>query len=122
MSSTQQSPALRFLYCPWRDVPTQLTLRRHLIVKSGPKRITIQLLSYDENSEEERRSAPLIYVDRSLLEHYGCVSVWDFPEFGTDLDCPLGTVFVTELAARSILGSWARTALGAVEINPALLN
>jgi hypothetical protein len=99
----------RFLYCPWRDAPTQLTVHRHLVVKSGPKRIAIQRLSYDENSEEERRSAPLIYVDRSLLEHYGCVSVWYFPEFAIDRDCPLGTVCVTELAARSILSSWART-------------
>jgi hypothetical protein len=121
MSSTHQSPDLRFLYCPWRDDHTQLTVHRHLIVNSGPKWISIQLLSYDENSEEDRRYAPLIDVDRSLLEHYGCVSLWYFPEFGSDPDCPLGTVFVTELAARSILRSWAGTALGAL-INQALLN
>ncbi len=111
----------RFLYCPWQVGPT-LTVLRNLIVKETPKRITIQLAPYDGLSEEFRRTRPVVLVDRQELDRLGWFWKWKDNAVGPDPRCPLGSLYRTEEAARLALDLWVRTALDAVEVNPASLN
>jgi hypothetical protein len=116
MSVPERRADPRFLYSPWRNGPTQLTLQRHLIIKEGPRRIAIQLLPFDEYGEEERRSDQLVYVKRDSLERLGYARRWYCPVFGVKNQCPLGKLYATETAARFALDLWARFAFGVDDV------
>ncbi len=79
MKKGRQMSAPRFLYCPWR-VGSTLTVLRHLIVKEGSKRITIQLASFDQFSEEFRRTKPVVQVHRHELDRLGWFWKWQDAE------------------------------------------